>query len=330
MRLSTDFYGWPCPYVPKGRSPTKSPTGKPISSVESSTSIETKTLIPTDQRTKSPNTEPTSSPIEFSNITVFNDGNQYTIDKNDIHYAQGESLIITDKTKLTLNNGAITAPQNSAWPAIRLSVGSSLIASSGIVQGSDCNDDFDSGGEGIQVNNGQSSPETAGYAEFYEGIKVMGGKGLIGGDALIVNGFGTETVIYGGEFVGGSGEDEDLNGFSVRVINSATVHIHGGMFVGDVSVEGNGIVALHGCFSVKNKRQVTGLFGDDTEVNITIDANGGSIDFVTVPEQECDTAPSVAPTIFPTVSPQPTVQRNEGKMINASLAVIMLMVIFSG
>lgn len=228
-----------------------------------------------------------------------------------------------------MNNGAVNAPQNSAWPAIRLSVGSSLIASSGLVQGSDCNDDFDSGGEGIQLNNGQSSPETAGYAEFYEGVKVKGGKGRIGGDALIVNGFGTEAIIYGGEFVAGPGEDDDLDGFSIRVINSATVHIHGGTFVGAVSVEGNGIVALHGCFSVKNKRQVTGLFADDTEVDITIDTNGGSIEFVTVPEQECDTAPSVAPTSFPTVSPQPTVQRSEGKMIEASLMVVVLLAMLS-
>ena len=39
------------------------------------------------------------------------------------------------------------------------------------------------GGEAIHVNNGQSSPETASYAEFYDGIYVIGGDapGGVGG-----------------------------------------------------------------------------------------------------------------------------------------------------
>jgi len=46
--------------------------------------------------------------------------------------------------------------------------------------------DYEDGGEGIHVNNGQSSPETASRAEFYEGIQVLGGDAPsgVGGNAL--------------------------------------------------------------------------------------------------------------------------------------------------
>ena len=44
---------------------------------------------------------------------------------------------------------------------------------------SECTD----GGDAIHVNNGQSSPETASYAEFYDGMYVIGGDapGGVGG-----------------------------------------------------------------------------------------------------------------------------------------------------
>jgi hypothetical protein len=73
------------------------------------------------------------------------------------------------------------------------------------------------------LNNGQSSPETASHAEFYK-AKLIGGDASVGagGDALVVNGFGTEAVIYGGEFVGGTGVAS--MGYSVKVMNSASVH----------------------------------------------------------------------------------------------------------
>jgi hypothetical protein len=269
---------------------------------------------------------PTSSPVEFSNITVFNDGGSYIVDENVLSFADGESIIISDKTKLTLIGGNVTAPDNSEWPAIRLSVGSTINATSGVVKGSNVGDDFDEGGEGIHLSNGQSSPQTAGYGEFYDGIRVIGGNGRIGGSALIVNGFGTEAVIYGGSFIGGSGDNVDLDGYSVRVINSAVVHIHGGDFIGVISVEGNAVVMLYGCFT-QNDTEVNGLFAGEVEANLTIDGDG-ELAFLPAADQECETIPSVAPTSFPTTSPQPTADRNGAKRVIVP-AVVLAVDLFS-
>ncbi|KAL7510155.1 hypothetical protein ACHAXN_007239 [Cyclotella atomus] len=273
-----------------------SSTPQPISSASQSPTI------------TSPNElSPTSSPVEFSNITLYNDGSTHIIQDNS---HSEEVFVVTDKTTLELQEGGvISAPSNSEWPAIRLSIGSVLNATGGSVTGSTGVVD---GGTAIQLNNGQSSSATAGYAQFYDGVQVVGGDASsgIGGDALIVNGFGTEAILYGGEFVGGSGTESDGN--SIRVLNSATVQIHGGSFTGDMMVDGNGLIALHGCFSF-NGTQIVGIFADDSEFNVNIKSeSGGSIDFVSVPEQECETAPSVAPTSFPTVSSRPTVQTSSG------------------
>ena len=263
----------------------------------------------------------TSSPVEFSNITVYNDGGTYTID-DDSH---GEEVfVISGGTNLSIKNGGvITAPSASDWPAIRLSVGSTLNSTGGTIIGSSGKD----GGIAIQLNNGQSTSETAGYAEFYEGVKVIGGDATDGngGDAFVVNGFGTEAIIHGGEFIGGVGTVSD--GYSLKVLNSASVHIHGGEFQGDMVVEGNGAILLHGCFSMKNGTQVTGIFADETELDVNIKRDGGgSIDFMPVSEQECDTAPSMAPTSFPTLSPKPTVVQtnNEARMIAAPVVVVFI------
>jgi hypothetical protein len=45
---------------------------------------------------------------------------------------------------------------------------------------------YENGGEAIQVNNGQSGPETASYSEFYDGVHVIGGGAPngVGGNAL--------------------------------------------------------------------------------------------------------------------------------------------------
>ena len=257
---------------------------------------------------------PTSSPQEFSNVTVYNDGATHTIDDGS---HEEEVFVITQNTKLELiEGGAISAPVNSEWPAIRLSVGSTLNATGGIVSGAT---------DAIQLNNGQSSAATGGYAEFYDGVQIVGGDSdTIGGDALVVNGFGTEAIIYGGAFTGGGGSTAD--GMSVRVLNSASVHIHGGTFSGDMLVERNGLIALHGCFSIKDGTRVIGLFADDSEFNVNINSeSGGSINFVSVPEQECDTAPSVAPTAFPTLSPQPTAAQGNGDEMAAASAALVLM-----
>ena len=254
-----------------------------------------------------PETSPTSSPVEFSNITSYNDGQTYTID-----YSHGyETFVITDNTHLVIKEGCtISSPPDSDWPAIRLSIGSTINATGGIVTGSN----GVQGGDAIQLNNGQSSTETAGYGEFYDGVKIVGGNATdgTGGDALVVHGFGTDAFIYGGQFIGGSGAKAD--GSSIKVYNSATVHIHGGSFQGDMLVDENGMIALHGCFSMKNNTFVTGIFADDTELSINIITGvNGIIYFALVPEQECDTAPSVAPTSYPTLSPQPTaIQSSDG------------------
>ena len=287
--------------------PTKNPTSSPTST-------------PTQSPVEFINTDPTSSPVEFSNITILNDGSKYIVDGNVSSFAQGESLVITERTKLTLSGGSVFAPDNSEWPAIRLSVGSTINATSGVVHGSNVSDNFSGGGDGIQLNNGQSSPETAGYGEFYDGVKVIGGNGRIGGDALIVNGFGTEAFIYGGEFIGGSGKNLDLDGYSIRVINSATVHIHGGTFQGDIKVEGNAVILLYGCF-MQNETEVNGLFAGDIEANLNID---GNVEFLSAAEQECETMPSVAPTGFPTLSPQPTATRSGSNSVTISVIVLSI------
>lgn len=175
------------------------------------------------------------------------------------------------------------------------------------------------------MNNGQSSAATGGYAEFYNGVQIIGGDtDTVGGDALSVNGFGTEAMIYGGNFTGGSGSTSD--GMSVRVLNSAKVHIHGGVFNGDMMVERNGLIALHGCFSTKNGTQFIGLFADDSEFDVNINTDsGGSIDIVPVSEQECETAPSVAPTSFPTISSQPTVILVSSGVKIAAASVLAMM-----
>lgn len=73
----------------------------------------------------------------------------------------------------------------------RVSIASTLIGRGGVVNGSYADTafiegDYEDGGEGIHVNNGQSSPETASRAEFYEGIQVLGGDAPsgVGGNAL--------------------------------------------------------------------------------------------------------------------------------------------------
>ena len=142
-----------------------------------------------------------------------------------------------------------------------------------------------------------------------------------------MNGFGTEAVIYGGEFIGGSGENADLDGYSLWVINAATVHIHGGTFIGDIKVEGSAIVMLYGCFT-QNDTEVTGLFAGDVEANMTIDGDG-DLAFLSAAEQECETIPSVAPTSFPTISPQPTTQRS-GDQPSIALTAIPVLASFIG
>ncbi|KAL7521361.1 hypothetical protein ACHAWX_006029 [Stephanocyclus meneghinianus] len=261
----------------------------------------------------------TSSPVEFSSIAVFDDGGTHAISA-DITSFRDKSLVISDKTTLVVEGGNIIAPANSEWPAIRLSIGSTINATLGVVQGSfaDENTDF-GGGAAIQLNNGQSSTETAGYGEFYSGIKVLGGHGRIGGDALVVNGFGTEAIIYGGEFIGGTGVK--ANGCSLKVMNSGKVHIHGGSFVGEMVVLGNGLVLLYGCFT-QNGTKISGQLADETQFDATI---YGAVDFVSVDQQKCDIVPSVSPTGFSSNFPSRIVPETNGIRRRALSKVLIIL-----
>jgi len=253
---------------------------------------------------------PTGSPVELSDITQMNKGGEVRIfDK--ASSISDETLIITRNTTLRIEgNGYVVAPVNSTWPALRLSDSAKLIAVSGFVNGSYAGRGYEGGGgEAIQLSNGQSTVETASYAEFYDGINVIGGDAPgpdgMGGNALQVNGFGTEATIYGGNFIPGKGGKFD--GSSLYVLNSGSVHIYGGNFLGEIEVTRNGIIQFHGCF-LQNGTTVYGLFPDESELEITVRTTfGGQIVIIPDGEQECDTAPSSSPTRFPTISPQPTV-----------------------
>ena len=203
---------------------------------------------------------------------------------------------------------------NTSWPAIRLSINSRFNGTGGSVNGSFAEGNYEEGGgDAIHINNGQSSPDTASHAEFYDGITVSGGAAPsgVGGNALLVNGFGTEATLFGGNFFGGAGAKG--NGLSIYVFNSAMVHIHGGIFKGEMKAERNGAINFYGCF-MRNATRVTGLFADETKLDIDVRTNyGGEVILIPVSEQECDTAPSVEPTAFPTLSPRPTIPRSKGE-----------------
>ena len=64
-------------------------------------------------------TEPSSSPVEFSDITQYNDGAVYTIDSEGTSFTD-ESLVVTRGTTLVLDAGGyVEAPLNTDWPALR-------------------------------------------------------------------------------------------------------------------------------------------------------------------------------------------------------------------
>mmetsp|Transcript_32000 Transcript_32000/g.67273 ORF Transcript_32000/g.67273 Transcript_32000/m.67273 type:complete len:327 (-) Transcript_32000:292-1272(-) len=269
---------------------------------------------------------PTNSPVESSNKTIYNDGGIHVVDDEETSFKH-ESVIVTDNSTLRLEaNGYIYSPDNSdGWPAVRLKIGGVLNGTGGSVTGSLATGDNIDGGEAIEMYNGQYSPKTASYAYFYDGINVIGGDAPngVGGNALHVNGFGTQAYIYGGHFIGGSGTKD--NGLSLYVFNSGRAHIRAGLFTGDMKVERSGSVAFYGCF-MKNGTKVTGVFADESELDITVRTYyGGEVILIPLAEQECDTAPSASPTNFPTLSPQPTVPRPNlgGKRKVASGFIIM-------
>jgi len=67
-----------------------------------------------------------------------------------------------------------------------------------------------------------------------------------------------------------------------------------------MKVERRGVIAFYGCF-MRNGTQVTGIFEDESELDVTIRTYyGGEVLLIPLAEQECETAPSTAPTNFPT------------------------------
>lgn len=71
------------------------------------------------------------------------------------------------------------------FAAIRLTIGAKLLGRGGYVNGSYADASFiegeyEDGGDAIHLNNGQSGPETASKAEFYDGVHVIGGDAPVG------------------------------------------------------------------------------------------------------------------------------------------------------
>ena len=303
-------------------------------------------------------TEPTSSPVEFSDITQYNDGAVYTIDNEGASFTD-ESLVITRGTTLVLDAGGyVEAPLNTDWPALRcvlffaaclacllpgvtcqvnhprsprFSISSKFVGNGGSVLGSYADTsyvegDYENGGDAIHLNNGQSGPDTGSTGEFRSGINVMGGNapGGVGGDALSVNGFGSEASIFGGNFVGGTGLKGD--GLSLNVLNGGIAHVRGGTFGGDMVARSGGTILLYGCFK-QDGDVYRGVFEDETELVLTArTASGGEVIPVAIAEVECEDAPSMEPTNYPTVSPRPTVPRPSDSCWHGATAAVHLLV----
>jgi len=255
-------------------------------------------------------------------LTIYNDQDTHEIKNNNEITSSSfnpGSIAVTDNTTLTIQNGNIIAPKNgyksdTEWPAIRLSVGSTLNAIYGSVTGSLATIDGRDGGEAIEIYNGQSGPETASVGYFYDGMTVIGGdaitkdKNSVGGTALHIHGFGTSVFIYGGTFRGGKGSDEDGddNGLSVYTSNGGRVNVYSGSFEGWMEVGDSSVIAFYGCF-MRNGTTVSGVFADETNLSVDVRReDGGLVVLIPVSDQECDTAPSTAPSPFPTLSSQPT------------------------
>mmetsp|Transcript_21077 Transcript_21077/g.45122 ORF Transcript_21077/g.45122 Transcript_21077/m.45122 type:complete len:331 (-) Transcript_21077:88-1080(-) len=254
-------------------------------------------------------------------LTIYNDGRTHTI--NNAYLFNPGTIAVTAYATLRIEDGYVKAPDNgykldTEWPAIRLSIGSTLNATGGTVTGALAMRDGTDGGEAIEIYNGQAGPITASHAHFYDGMDVVGGdsqRNGQGGNALHVHGFGTSVFVHGGKFKGGKGADGD-DGLSIYTSNGGNVYIYSGTFEGEMEVGDSSVIAFYGCF-MQNGTVVSGVFADETNLEVNVRAeNGGEVVLIPVSDQECETAPSTAPSPFPTLSPQPTVPRpNDGSNI---------------
>ena len=244
---------------------------------------------------------------------------------------------------------------NNNWPAIQLSNGGIFQGQAGIIIGSlgvlpwvlqqqqqgevvdedDINiqknyDNDVNGGNAIEMYNGQSSSVTGSIAYFFHGMTVIGGSGHRGGTALYVHGFGTTAYIYGGIFQGGQQQDSFINsssasissccstGLSIQVMNGATVHVHSGIFIGDIEIGDSATIIFYGCFIYNISTSIlSGQFATNkknyeyeedekrpfVEIKITVlNKNNGKVVVLPVPEQECDSE---------TITSNPTNQLND-------------------
>lgn len=321
------------PSEPAVNPPTKPPTARPTTAkVQTPPPVKLVTNAPTILPVTSESTTagvPTGSPIELSDITQWNDGETHVINSKETSFLD-ESIVVTKSTTLLLEEGGyIEAPLNTNWPAVRLSIGSMLVGSGGAINGSYADPallegEYENGGDGLHINNGQSSELTGSKGSFYDGVVIVGGNAPIGvgGNALYVNGFGSEAKIHGGSFIGGKGAKDD--GYSILVQNSAQVHVYSGSFDGEIKIDRNAEIIFYGCF-MRDRLQVSGTFVDGTYLDVSIRTSyGGAITLTAVSEQECDTAPSTSPTNFPTVSPRPTPKYNSGERKTLSFVEISL------
>ena len=241
----------------------------------------------------SSNTTPSPVPISASAsniLTIYNDKGTHVIKNNNEITSSSfnpGTIAITDNTTLTIQNGYIIAPKNgyksdTEWPAIRLSIGSTLNAIYGTVTGSLATIDGRDGGEAIEIYNGQSDPETASVGYFYDGMTVIGGDAItkdkngVGGNALHIHGFGTSVFIYGGTFRGGKGSDEDGDddGLSVYTSNGGRVNVYSRSFEGRMEVGDSSVIAFYGCF-VRNGTTVSGVFVDETNLSLEVRRQDG-------------------------------------------------------
>lgn len=291
--------------------PTPFPTPYPVKSVSAAPTIRPITNEPTSPRV------PTGSPVELSDITQWNDGETHVINSKETSFVD-ESIVLTSGTMLMLEDGGyIEAPLNTDWPAVRLSIGSSFTGTGGAVNGSYADSsllegEYVNGGDALHINNGQATEQTGSKGAFYGNVTIIGGNAPlgVGGNALYVNGFGTEAKIYGGSFIGGKGTKD--NGYSILVQNSAKVHVYSGSFDGEIKVDRRAEIIFYGCFR-QDGLQLSGTFVDESYLDISIRASyGGVITLTAVSEQECETAPSMSPTNFPTISPRPTPKITSG------------------
>ncbi|KAL7493278.1 hypothetical protein ACHAWT_004838 [Skeletonema menzelii] len=245
-----------------------------------------------------------------SNVTIINDGTVHTINEK----YDGKSFYVRNTTLILENGGDIFAAED--WPGIRLVTSSTFNMKGGAVHGWQDK-------PAVELHNGQSSDETASLAKIYGGT-IVGGKSSdgVGGDAFYVHGFGTQADIYGGIFIGGTGQEDNMDGMSIAVQNFASVHIYSGSFQGEMEVGTGSSIAFYGCFLQKGV-SIIGEFVDGSELDVVVKTkNDGKVSLIAVSEQICETQPSMQPTSFPTISPRPTPLVSYGEMMKPSLLLL--------